>query len=146
MSDQVKEKSESQAVKKPAVNNKVDKPAKNDSVWAKAAETIAGDNKLLGNVLKFVLSPIGAIILLCGAGYLIWKNKTLNDKQLALQRELLEAKSEIRELQGELARTAHKMPELGTYEEDDFRGSAYSVKRQPKILSRKIDRRKIHLD
>ncbi|MBA3664571.1 MAG: hypothetical protein H0W61_10230 [Bacteroidetes bacterium] len=39
------------------------------SAWAKAAETIAGDNKLMGVVLKILLSPV---TLLLGAGALIW--------------------------------------------------------------------------
>lgn len=38
-------------------------------VWEKAAETIAGDNKLMGTVLKLVLSPI---TLLVGVGLLIY--------------------------------------------------------------------------
>ncbi|MBK6836261.1 MAG: hypothetical protein IPG89_19175 [Bacteroidetes bacterium] len=37
-------------------------------VWEKAADTIAGDNKLMGSVLKLVLSPI---TLLVGVGLLI---------------------------------------------------------------------------
>ena len=38
-------------------------------VWEKAADTIAGDNKLMGSVLKLVLSPI---TLLIGVGLLIY--------------------------------------------------------------------------
>jgi hypothetical protein len=42
---------------------------KEPSVWEKAAETIAGDNKLMGVALKIILSPI---TLIAGAGALIW--------------------------------------------------------------------------
>jgi hypothetical protein len=58
------------------------------NLLSKAAETIAGDNKLLGSILKFILSPLGLIALLCGVGYLIWKNKIHKDRIADLEKEL----------------------------------------------------------
>jgi cell division protein FtsB len=60
---------------------------KEKTVWEKAAETIAGDNKLMESVLKIVLSPI---TLVAGAGVIIFcffKIKGLNDDVEKLKAE-----------------------------------------------------------
>lgn len=57
------------------------------SAWEKAAELIAGDNKLMASLLKHVLSPL---VLLAGAGlivYLFLKNKSLKDEVNKLKEE-----------------------------------------------------------
>lgn len=57
------------------------------STWEKAAELIAGDNKLMASLLKLLLSPL---VLLAGAGlivYLFIKNKSLKDEVNKLKEE-----------------------------------------------------------
>lgn len=70
------------------------------SNWEKAAELIAGDNKLMGSLLKLIVSPIA---LLAGAGliaYLFFKNKGYKDEITKLKEEntkLLNEKSLLAE-------------------------------------------------
>ena len=67
-------------------------------VWEKAAETIAGDNKLLESLLKLVLSPVA---LIGGLGLLVYcffelkKYKEQNEK---LQEESKEMEKNYQEL------------------------------------------------
>lgn len=71
-------------------------------VLAKAADTIAGDNKLMATIMKVVLSPLGIIAALCGIGFLLWRNYTLKNKLADLQKELLTAKFQIKDLEKEV--------------------------------------------
>jgi cell division protein FtsB len=70
------------------------------TVWEKAAETIAGDNKLMEGVLKVVLSPIA---LLGGLGLLVYcffemrKQKEQIDKLQSENKELSDDNKEIKE-------------------------------------------------
>lgn len=121
------------------------------NLLSKAAETIAGDNKLLGNILKFVLSPLGLIALLCGLGYLIWKNKSHKDKIVALEKELLDANYEIKDLKKEVAvlekRRKPKLIEEYEHESEETEEISYV----PKSLAHQRDNlpirnKNIHLD
>ena len=68
----VKETKEEKTEQKQS-GNKTDKSLpgteEEKGVWEKAAETIAGDNKLMGSILKLIISPI---TLLVGVGLLIY--------------------------------------------------------------------------
>lgn len=74
--------------------------AEQSSNWEKAAELIAGDNKLMGSLLKLIISPFA---LLAGAGliaYLFFKNKGYKDEITKLKEEnakLLNEKSFLAE-------------------------------------------------
>ena len=68
-------------------------------VWEKAAETISGDNKLMGTVLKLILSPI---TLLVGVGLLIYafiKLKGQKDEIEKLKAENIKLKDDYNELE-----------------------------------------------
>lgn len=71
-------------------------------ILAAAAETIAGDNKLLGTLLKIILSPLGLIAALCGIAYLWWKNSTYKSKISDLEKEIQVCKFTIKELEREV--------------------------------------------
>jgi len=83
----------SEPTKKPAEAKKTKE--EKASAWATAIETIAGDNKMMSTVLKVVLSPIGIVAALCGIGYLLWKNKTYQDKIKELEEDLHDAQLEV---------------------------------------------------
>lgn len=117
----------------------------------KAAETIAGNNKIMGNVLKFVLSPLGLIALLCGMGYLLWKNKTHKDRIVALEKELLEAKYEIKDLEKEVTalEKIRKPKQIAEYEQEheETHGIDYVPMRHSSKGNKRPERNKnIHLD
>ncbi len=121
------------------------------NLLGKAAETIAGDNKLLGNVLKFILSPIGLIAMLCGIGYLLWKNKSHKDRIVALEKELLEAKFEIKDLGKEIQslEKIRKSKEIETYEaepEETQRLNYAPITQLQGGYKRPVQNKNIHLD
>ena len=70
------------------------------SAWEKAAETIAGDNKLLASVLKMVLSPFA---LIAGAGLLVYcffeikKHKEEIEKLKTENKKITDEKKELKE-------------------------------------------------
>lgn len=118
---------------------------------SKAAETIAGDNKILGNILKFILSPLGLIALLCGMGYLIWKNKTHKDKIVALEKELHEAKYELKDLQKEvegMEKTRMRKQVIDSAEEpEELQGiNHFAANRLQTSYGRSSKNKHIHLD
>lgn len=57
-----------------------------------AAETIAGDNKLLSAFLKLILSPLGLLAFVGVILYLLYKNKEHKDTIAKLEAELKESK------------------------------------------------------
>jgi cell division protein FtsB len=84
------------AKKSPSALDGTDQP----SAWEKAAELIAGDNRLMTVLLKLLLSPF---TLLAGAGiiiYLLFRNKTLGDELSRLKEENQKLTSEKEELNG----------------------------------------------
>ncbi len=85
---------------------------KEPSVWEKAAETIAGDNKLMGVALKIILSPL---TLIAGVGAIIWcffkikglkeeveklktENKKLEDEKIIQDEEYHRVKKKYKKL------------------------------------------------
>ena len=85
---------------------------KEPSVWEKAAETIAGDNKLMGVALKIILSPL---TLIAGIGAIIWcffkikglkeeveklktENKKLGDEKIIQDEEYHRVKKKYKKL------------------------------------------------
>lgn len=85
--------------------------------WEKAAGTIAGDNKMLGSVLRFVLSPLGILI---GAGLIafgLYKMKGMKDEIEKLKSENKQLKEELEELEEEHQKTKKKFKKLKTLNE-----------------------------
>lgn len=86
-------------------------------VWEKAAETIAGDNKLMGTVLKLILSPI---TLLIGVGLLIYafiKLKGQKDEIEKLKAENLKLKEDYTELEEGFEKVKKKYKKIKTLSE-----------------------------
>lgn len=82
------------------------------SAWEKAAETIAGDNKLMGTVLKLLLSPI---TLLAGAGLIIfcfYKMKGQKDEIEKLKTENKKLNDEREEMEDEYEKVRKKYKKL----------------------------------
>jgi hypothetical protein len=81
-------------------------------VWEKAADTIAGDNKLMGSVLKLILSPI---TLLIGVGLLIYafiKLKGQKEEIEKLKAENLKLKEDYMELEEDLEKVKKKYKKI----------------------------------
>lgn len=119
------------------------KANENKSTWIQAAEIIAGNNKIMSNVLKIAFSPFGLIIALCGFGYLLWKNKTHKDKIGELQKELMEAKIEIKDLKKEVdtLEKIRRPQQITDYELDDATRKALQGHRNPiQLLSNEDER------
>lgn len=88
-------------------------------VWEKAAETIAGDNKLMGTVLKLILSPI---TLLIGVGLLIYafiKMKGQRDEIEKLKAENLKLKEDYTDLEEDLEKVKKKYKKIKTLTETE---------------------------
>ncbi|MFO0356644.1 MAG: hypothetical protein ACK50A_06780 [Sphingobacteriaceae bacterium] len=88
-------------------------------VWEKAAETIAGDNKLMGTVLKLILSPI---TLLIGVGLLIYafiKIKGQKDEIEKLKAENLKLKDDYTELEEDFEKVKKKYKKIKTLTETE---------------------------
>lgn len=88
-------------------------------VWGKAAETIAGDNKLMGSVLKLILSPI---TLLAGVGALIYafvKIKAQKDEIEKLKAENLKLKEDYTELEEDFEKVKKKYKKIKTLAETE---------------------------
>ncbi|MBA2611172.1 MAG: hypothetical protein H0U95_04320 [Bacteroidetes bacterium] len=88
-------------------------------VWEKAAETVAGDNKLMGTVLKLILSPI---TLLVGVGALIYafvKIKTQKDEIEKLKTENLKLKDDYTELEEDFEKVKKKYKKIKTLTETE---------------------------
>jgi cell division protein FtsB len=71
------------------------------SVWEKAAETIAGDNKMLASVLKMLLSPLA---LLAGAGLLVYCFLEMRKQKVEIEK----LKNDNKELAQENEKTKKK--------------------------------------
>ena len=81
-------KEQSSDKKESVTNPKTDTgKAAEKSVWEKAAETIAGDNKLLESLLKVVLSPIALIGGLGLVVYCFFELKKQKEQSEKLQQE-----------------------------------------------------------
>jgi len=92
-------------------------------VWEKAAETIAGDNKLMGTVLKLVLSPI---TLLVGVGFLIYafiKIKGQKEEIEKLKAENLKLKEDFTELEDDFEKVKKKYKKIKTLSETESENS-----------------------
>ncbi|MBK7816086.1 MAG: hypothetical protein JNJ41_12025 [Bacteroidia bacterium] len=88
-------------------------------VWEKAADTIAGDNKLMGSVLKLVLSPI---TLLVGVGLLIYaflKLKGQKEEIEKLKAENLKLKEDCTELEEDFEKVKKKYKKIKTLAETE---------------------------
>lgn len=88
-------------------------------VLEKAADTIAGDNKLMGSVLKLVLSPI---TLLIGVGLLIYafiKLKGQKEKIEKLKAENLKLKEDYTELEEDLEKVKKKYKKIKVLSETE---------------------------
>jgi cell division protein FtsB len=88
-------------------------------VWEKAAETIAGDNKLMGTVLKLILSPI---TLLVGVGFLIYafiKLKGQKDEIEKLKAENIKLKEDYTELEEDFEKVKKKYKKIKTLTETE---------------------------
>lgn len=88
-------------------------------VWEKAADTIARDNKLMGSVLKLVLSPI---TLLVGVGLLIYafiKLKGQKDEIEKLKAENLKLKEDFTELEEDFERVKKKYKKIKSLTETE---------------------------
>ncbi len=66
--------------------------------WLKAAQTIAGDNKLLSTILKFLLSPLAIVVALCVAGFLFYKNMKHKKENTRLEGENKKLEEEAKKL------------------------------------------------
>lgn len=96
-------------------------------VWEKAAETIAGDNKLMGSVLKLILSPI---TLLAGVGALIYafvKIKTQKDEIEKLKTENLKLKDDYTELEEDFEKVKKKYKKIKTLTETESESSHLGI-------------------
>lgn len=118
-----------------------------DNLWAKAIETIAGDNKLLNTVLKIALSPIGIVAAVCGFGYLLWKNKEYKEKIAQLETDLQGARHEIKSLEKDL-RMAENLLKQADEEKEETTGRLGFVPLQHIPYGRKqtMKRKNIYLD
>ncbi|MDX2172807.1 MAG: hypothetical protein SFY56_06785 [Bacteroidota bacterium] len=88
-------------------------------VWEKAADTIAGDNKLMGSVLKLVLSPI---TLLVGVGLLIYafiKLKGQKEEIEKLKAENLKLKEDYTELEEDFEKVKKKYKKIKVLSETE---------------------------
>jgi hypothetical protein len=88
-------------------------------VWEKAAETIAGDNKLMGTVLKLILSPI---TLLVGVGLLIYafiKLKGQKEEIEKLKAENLKLKEDYTGLEKDFERVKKKYKKIKSLTETE---------------------------
>ncbi len=88
-------------------------------VWEKAADTIAGDNKLMGSVLKIVLSPI---TLLVGVGLLIYafiKLKGQKEEIEKLKAENLKLKEDYTELEEDFEKVKKKYKKIKVLSETE---------------------------
>lgn len=88
-------------------------------VWEKAADTIAGDNKLIGSVLKLILSPI---TLLVGVGLLIYafiKLKGQKEEIEKLKAENLKLKEDYTELEEDFEKVKKKYKKIKTLSETE---------------------------
>ena len=88
-------------------------------VWEKAADTIAGDNKLMGSALKLVLSPI---TLLVGVGLLIYAFIKLKGQKVEIEKlkaENLKLKEDYMELEEDLEKVKKKYKKIKVLSETE---------------------------
>lgn len=96
-------------------------------VWEKAAETIAGDNKLMGTVLKLILSPI---TLLIGVGLLIYafiKMKGQKDEIEKLKAENLKLKDDYIVLEENFEKVKKKYKRIKSLTETESENSLLGI-------------------
>ena len=128
MEKSTEEKPENPANKKETAREKTfSGTEEKKSAWETGLETIAGDNKLLGTVLKVVLSPIGLAALACGAGYMFYKNSTYkreNQKLVEENKSLLEQYKDLKASHDQLHEkyVVSKNRRALDYEEDEISG------------------------
>ncbi len=87
--------------------------------WEKAAGTIAGDNKMLGSILRFVLSPLGLLIGAGLIGFGLYKMKGMKDEIEKLKSENKQLKDDFEELEEEHQKTKKKFKKLKALNESE---------------------------
>ena len=103
-------------------------------VWEKAAETIAGDNKLMGSVLKLILSPI---TLLVGLGLLIYafiKIKKKKEEIEKLKAENLKLKEDYTELEEDFEKVKKKYKKIKTLAETESESPLLGITNHKSML------------
>ena len=88
-------------------------------VWEKAAETIAGDNKLMGSVFKLILSPITLLAVVGALIYAFVKIKTQKDEIEKLKAENLKLKEDYTELEEDFEKVKKKYKKIKTLMETE---------------------------
>jgi DNA repair exonuclease SbcCD ATPase subunit len=91
--------------------------------WEKAAGTIAGDNKMLGTILRFVLSPLGILLGLGLIAFGLYKMKGMKDEIEKLKSENKQLKEDFEELEEEHQKTKKKFKKLKTLNEAEAESS-----------------------
>jgi len=117
MKEKTEEQDNKEATEGSAKKTLLEKEEK--SAWVKAAETIAGDNKLLGIVLKIVLSPL---VLLVGVGVIVYcfvRIKTLKAEMEKLKSEHKKIADEKEEREEEFQKLKKKHKKLKSLLENE---------------------------
>lgn len=131
-------------------------PAKKDlsgqpTVLEKAAQTIAGDNKLMESVLKILLSPI---TLITGVGLIIFWFHKMNDQKEEINqlktenKKLVDEKKEQEDEYDKLKKKYKKLKEVNETEtENNTIGQSFiPMQVQPVDLAKKKTYRSAYLD
>jgi len=120
-----KEKPEKPAEKKDQSKSNSLPDTEKKSAWQTGLDTIVGDNKLLGAVLKIILSPLAIVVVLCGVGFLIYKNLEYKKEIQKLSDDYKDLKASHEKLQEKYLDTkSHKIPydgQGGISDNDDLK-------------------------
>jgi|GEM_PF-2456835 DNA repair exonuclease SbcCD ATPase subunit len=107
-----KKEQDSKEAKKEKTMNGTEQEKEKLAWWETAANTIAGNNQMMGNILKFVLSPLGLIIGAAIVGFGIYKMKTLKTELEKLKADLQKLGESYKELEEEHEKLRKKHKKL----------------------------------
>jgi hypothetical protein len=114
-----KKEHDSKETKKEKTMNGTEQEKDKPTWWETAANTIAGSNQMMGNILKFILSPLGLIIGAAIIGFGLYKMKTLKtelEKSKADNLKLAESYKELEEEHGKVRKKYKKLKALNEVE------------------------------
>ena len=117
MNEQKEKQEKSQKQEKPEKQSKPLSGTEETSVLEKAVGTIAGDNKLMGSVLKAVLSPFSLLLAASALVYCYFQIRKLKEEATKLHKENKQLKTDKILQEDELHKVKKKYKKLKEFNE-----------------------------
>lgn len=102
--------------------------------WEHIITAVSKNNNYLASILRFIISPVGFLLIAGGAGYLWYKNRKLKNELAEVNSKLLLARQHVKEMREQMidyASTESEVEKHTGVEESFIRPIARNRARKP---------------